>query len=194
MAKRYWVTIGLTLAALSSPAPAGTCPVDVCVRFDPPVTVANPSDVFTIDIVADINTPIVGWGMDLTIVTPTVASLTGGPVIPFPWLAAFAPDGDQLAGLASPFDPVFGAVSGTDIILATLTFTADAPLETDLLLSITAGDATEGFALDPTGFAVVQFETGKIIVPEPAGLILLACCLPACLLLRRRSRWIDRQN
>ena len=194
MAKRYWVTIGLTLAALSSPAPAGTCPVDVCVRFDPPVTVANPSDVFTIDIVADINTPIVGWGMDLTIVTPAVASLTGGPVIPFPWLAAFAPDGDQLAGLASPFAPVNGAVSGTDIILATLTFTADAPPETELLLSITPGDATEGFALDPTGLAEVQFEVGRIIVPEPASLVMLGCAVPACLLLRRRSRGADQQK
>jgi len=42
----------------------------------------------------------------------------------------------------------------------------------------TPGDLTEGFALDPTGFATATFEPGQVnVIPEPATLLPLACVL-----------------
>lgn len=189
MKTAHRLSIGVMLTAiLSSSAPAGVCPVEVCIRFDPPDTTVDLSDVFTIDIVADLNTPIVGWGIDLTIDTPAIVSLSAVPAIPAPWLAAFAPDGDMLAALADPFEPVNGSVDGFDITLATLTFTADNAGETDLLLSYTLADPTEGFAKDPTGFAEVFFETGHItVIPEPATAALFACLLAFLIACRPRG-------
>ena len=93
-------------------------------------------------------------------------------------IAATTADGDGLAGLADPFAPTNGSVSGTGILLATLTFRADAEGMTDLIASTTPGDQTEGFPLDPTGFANVTFEPGQIIIiPEPATVLPLLCAL-----------------
>ena len=99
MKSRHWLANGLVLVAVmwASSAPAGVCPVDVCVRFDPPDTTVNLNDVFTIDIVADINTAIVGWGFDLAIDTPAVASLSAEPAIPAP---CFAENRDPCGGLS----------------------------------------------------------------------------------------------
>jgi len=49
-------------------------------------------------------------------------------------------------------------VSGPGVLLATLTFHADAIGEVDLNASVTPGDPWEGFALDPSGFATLAFE------------------------------------
>lgn len=181
--------IGVMLTAIcSSSALADFCPVDVCIRFDPPDTTVNLNDVFTIDIIADINTPLVGWGFDMAIDTPAVVSLFLDPAIPAPWLAAFAPDGDKLAALADPFEPVNGSVSGFDIPLATLTFTADTVGETDLLLSYTLADPTEGFAKDPAGFAEVLFEAGYItVIPEPVTAAYFAGLLAFLIVSRPRT-------
>ena len=45
--------------------------------------------------------------------------------------------------------------------------------ETDLFLNVTPGDHTEGFPLDPTGFANVTFETGHALVPDPSALSII---------------------
>ncbi len=152
---------------LASPALADT----VYGYFNPAVKVANVGDVFTIDIVADMTNDIVGWGLDLTVTAPAVADRTlTEPVIGPNWDAAFAPDGDGLAGLAFP-----AGVSGTGILLATVEFQALALGTTNLVLSVTPGDLTEGFALFPSGFDDYQFSLGTInVVPEPAALALLA--------------------
>lgn len=101
--------------------------------------------------------------------------LRGGPRVFGPeWVPAFAPDGDGLAGIAFPT-----GVSGNDILLATITFSGDAVGETDLFLSTTPQDLTEGFGLDPTGFAEVSFAPGHVeVIPEPASVsLLVVCCL-----------------
>jgi len=145
----------------------------VLVRFDPPIQTVNINDVLTVDMLADITAPVVAWGLDVTLSLPAIASTFAAPGVAFPpWIAATTADGDGLAGLADPFAPTNGSVSGIGILLATLTFRANAQGTTDLLASTTAGDLTEGFALDPTGFATITFQPGRInVVPEPATLL-----------------------
>jgi len=152
---------------LASPALADT----VFGYFNPAVKVANVGDIFTIDIVADMTNPIVGWGLDLTVTDPMYANRTAtDPVIGPDWDPAFAPDLDGLAGLAFPV-----GVSGPGILLATVEFQALALGTTNLVLSVTPGDLTEGFALYPSGFDNYEFSLGTInVVPEPAALALLA--------------------
>lgn len=158
------------LSAMGTPAVASI----VTVRFDPPSQTVTLGDPFTVDIVADIDMPVVGWGLDFTPATLGIISLTGLPAIGADWLSAFAPDGDGLVGLASPLPPFNGSISGIGIVLATLSFSADTIGATDLVASITPGDLTEGFALDPTGFATVTFQPGVLtVIPEPSTLVLL---------------------
>lgn len=142
----------------------------VTVRFDPPTKTVDRFDVFTIDLVADITEPVVGWGLDLTLDPAGIISLSGPPALGPSWLSAFASDGDGLAGLAFP-----DSVADVGVVLATLSFTADAVGQADLLAGYSLGDLAEGFPLDPGGFASVAFEIGHVmVVPEPAMIVLLA--------------------
>ena len=142
----------------------------VTVRFEPSSQTVNLGDTFNVQIVADISSPVVGWGLDFAIASPPILSETAAPVIGAAWVPAPAPDGDGLASLAFP-----NSVSGTGVLLATLTLHANAIGATDLLLSVTPGDLTEGFALDPTGFAELTIQPGHAnVVPEPSTIGLLA--------------------
>ena len=141
----------------------------VIVRLYPSDTVVEVGDIFALDIVADIPDLVLGWGLDLTIEDPAILSQAGSPTIGPSWLESGTADGDGLAGIAFP-----ASVSGDGVLLATITLSADAIGQTDLILTVTGGDLTEGFPLDPTGFAVVSFEPGQVTVtPEPAALSLL---------------------
>jgi hypothetical protein len=154
----------------------------VTVRFDPADAIVALAVPFTIDIVADINEPVVAWGLDLAIDDGSILSLAGAPSVGPDWVPAYAPDGDGLARVAFP-----DSVSGDDILLATIAFSADALGETDLLLGVTSGDLTEGFGLDPTGFAAVTFEPGHAeVIPEPGAVCFLA--LGALVGIRRNYR------
>ncbi len=161
---------------------------DVVVRFDPPIQTVNINDVFTVDLIADITAPVVGWGLDVGLSVPSIASIFTAPAVAFPpWIAAAAADGDDLAALADPLAPTNGSVSGTGILLATLTFQADAQGTTDLLMSTTPGDLTEGFPLDPTGFATITFEPGLVtVIPEPGTVSFLL--IAGVFALYRRNR------
>jgi hypothetical protein len=162
-------------------------PTDVSVRIEPALQVVPLGSNFSINIVADIIPPIVGWGLDLSEDTPGIVSQVGLPSINMPWVAANAPDGDSLAAMAFPFSPVNGSVFGSSILLATLSFHADAIGQTYLTPSATSGDLTEGFPLDPFGFAGANYTPGLVIVtPEPTfGLMGLGCVI---LGVRRRRR------
>jgi len=146
-----------------------TARADVTVRFDPVTAIVQLSDQVSFDLVADIGEPVVGWGLDLTF-DNSIVSQVGWPAIGGSWLSVAAADGDGLAGLAFP-----ASVSGPGVLLATVTFSADAVGETDLLAGVTLGDLTEGFPLDPVGFATIAFENGHVtVIPEPATALLLS--------------------
>lgn len=163
------------------PAPAALGSLVVDVRIEPPIQSITVGDIFSVDIVADIPEPVVGFGLDFSFVDGTILSQFGPPVIAAPpWTPASASDGDGLAAVAFP-----NSVSGNNILLATITLSADIAGATDLLLSVTPGDLAEGFPLDPIGFAPVTFQAGHVLViPEPSVLSLLA--FAATMLLHRR--------
>jgi hypothetical protein len=146
-----------------------TCWATVIVSFDPQNSVVAPGDLFTVNLIADIADPVLGWGLDISYDT-SILSLTGAPVIGPLWTSVSASDGDGLAGLALP------AISGNDILLARLNFGALASGESLLQASNTFGDLTEGFPLlEPGVFADVQFVNGSVkseFVPEPATILL----------------------
>ena len=154
-------------------------------RFDPSDLTVGLGDIFTMDIVADIpdSDAVLGWGLDLTIGDPSILSIVGDPAIGPLWNAAFAPDSDGLAALAFP-----NSISGTNVLLATMTFSADSLGETDLFLSVTRGDLTEGFPLDNIGFGTVVFEPGHVsVVPVPGAIALGLFGFGMLALLKRRS-------
>ncbi len=165
----------ITLVALCAAWPAAVR-ADIAVRFAPQSSIVQLGDTFVVDIVADVpaNEPVLAWGLDLTIDTPTIASLNGAPTVGPTWMGLSGLDGDGLTGLSSPFVNSFGSVSGTGVLLATLSFTADSVGQTDLFLGTTTGDLTEGFALDPFGFGTLSFETGSITVIPVPGAIAMA--------------------
>jgi hypothetical protein len=142
---------------------------DVIVRPAPSEIVVQPGELFEISLLADLPDPVLGWGLDLGM-DPGILSVAETPATGPLWQPVPASDGDGLAAYAFP-----GSVSGSDILLATVTLSADAVGETDLILSTTPGDLTEGFPLDPDGFATAVFAPGHVtVVPEPVSVFLAA--------------------
>lgn len=160
-----WCT-ALLIGLLASPALAG-----IVVSFNPAVqTVDIAMGTTTVDIIADIPEAdaIIGWGLDLGL-TGTSVSVVPPPVIGPLFDPAFAPDGDELAGLVPPPGEVFGF----NVLLATITLSLDNLGSTYLDASVTPGDLTEGF-MTLMGFADVDFVPGYVhVTPEPASLLLL---------------------
>ncbi len=154
--------VSLLVALLASPALA-----DIVVSFDPP-TQPWAAGGNAVNIVANIPEAdaILGWGLDLSL-TGNPAALVGPPVIGPLFDPAFAPDGDDLAGLVPP--PNF--VWGPNVLLASLVVQAPVIGTTYLDASYTLTDLTEGFITE-LGFAPVSFVQG-VITPEPTSLLLL---------------------
>ena len=156
------------------------------------IETSNPSpqigSTFDVQILADFTDPILGFGLDLDFDAALISSLSP-PTIGPSWFGAFAPDGDGLAGLAGG-----GGVIGDDVLLATLSFSADSVGLALLDLSITLDDLTEGFALIPTGFDGVQLTGAQVqVAPEPTTSLLLGFGL-LILSQRRRFASIDRRS
>jgi hypothetical protein len=172
------ICMALVLSGLAMSASA-----DIAVTLDPVLTVIdlnNPMPPYYVDIIADIPTAdaIVGWGLDLNVALPAVASWTLSSIGP-DWTGVPSPDLDNLAGLAFP-NPISGIS-----VLATVEFTGLTPGVTGIMPGVTPGDQTEGFvklggAFVPAGFTGATVE----VIPEPATLTLLA--LAGLVVLRRR--------
>ena len=165
---RRW-KLGAALLALGALAVAQAT-AEVIVSFNPNPAVTTPGGVVTVDIVANMPDKVLGWGLDLSLSNPGLASVTDITIGPL-WAASPGNDGDGLAGLHFP-PP---GVDGIDVLLATIEFTAGLSTgTTDLILSVTGGDQSEGFALDPSGFDTYMLNTGVLnVVPEPTALALL---------------------
>ena len=154
----------LVAALVLTPAALG----NIVIRFGSSEVTVHQGDIFTLDIIAEIDQPVLGWGLDLAIDDPTVLSLIGLPAIDANWVGLpFTPDGDGLAALAFP-----NGISGT-VVLATLTFSADEQGFTLLQLGADDNGLTEGFPLDNSGFGDIKFESAGItVVPLPAAVVL----------------------
>jgi hypothetical protein len=179
ISRTTWVpALGLALAGVLGLDGAASATPMVAVL--PSATSVGVGESFSVDLVADLDAAILGWGLDLAVSGPATLD-PGPPGIGASWTPLAAPDGDGLAGAAFPV-----GVQGTGILLATLSFTATAPGTVLLQVEITPGDLTEGFALDPTGFAASPvLGSAEVSVPEPGSSMLV---LPALAALRRRRQ------
>ena len=132
----------------------------------------------SVDLLADLPNPALGWGLDVSF-DSSILSLTN-VAIGSSWAPSFAPDGDGLVGLAFPFP-----ISGNNITLATLTFDTLGSGTSSLDASITPLDFTEGIPLLTGGFDTVIFTSGSVEVtssdptspnpiPEPSTIVLFA--------------------
>jgi hypothetical protein len=170
----------LIVSAAAAPASAS-----VIAYLSPQSSTQAQGASFQVGVYADFTVPqgatgLLGFGLDLAY-DHALISLTAPPQIGPGFTAFTGPDGDGLGGIAA------SALPGGTLLLATLSFHADAPGVSALLLSVTAGDLTEGFALDPTGFDAVQFSAGQVtVVPEPGSFGLLGAALAALACARRR--------
>ena len=154
---------------------------DILVALSPTDSEVVVGDTVSVDIIAHIleDDAVAGWGLDLDIILPGVASWTltsiGGD-----WFPGSGSDGDGLVGFAFP-EPVWGP--GT--LLATVEITGLTVGVADLCPSVTVGDDTEGFVQKGGEFVAADFLCGTITVtPEPTTLSLVA--LAGLVILRRR--------
>ncbi len=139
---------------------------------------------FSVEIRADLGPQILGFGLDFD-VSPSFASPQGPPSIGSAWLSVPAADGDGLAGIAFPL-----AVTGENVLLATVWLVATSSGEFELTPSVSPGDQAEGFALDPTGFDSTQFVSLRIrAVSEPSSLPLGVLAFGALVCAGMRRAW-----
>lgn len=160
--------------------------------FDLDSTELNLGDAFSVNLMtstnADINSEAISaWGLDLNFDSSILSldSLLVGPSF-----MATNTDGDGLGGLV-PFGQ--DAVSGSDILLATLNFTAIGLGNTDLFTSSTLGDINEGFYtafFQPIGYNDANTAisvTGNSEVPEPSAFLLMLLATIALVSLRKKA-------
>jgi hypothetical protein len=158
---------------------AAPAPAAVIARVIAPATVGVGAQ-FDVELRADLGDPVLGWGLDLAFDPAVVQRITPTTIGP-DWFAVSASDGDGLAGIAA------GGLTG-ERQLAVLRFQAIALGSTSFVLSDTLADLSEGFALDPAGFASVTYQGASVnVVPEPGTALLTALGLLG-LAARRRAR------
>ncbi|MFQ5413113.1 MAG: hypothetical protein ACE5E6_01510 [Phycisphaerae bacterium] len=144
----------------------------ISVRAVPSTPAVQVGDVFTVKIFADIPVGIIGWGLDLGFDGALLSHDATTEVAIGPSFLPFSgPDLDALGGLV-PFPGSLTGLTGVDVLLATMTFTALDVGTSVLGLGYTIGDPTEGFAAAPVFPPVsieLEFTDGIVTVtPVPA--------------------------
>jgi hypothetical protein len=145
----------------------------ISVQLVPSSSIVQAGDSFTVDIVASItpDSAIVGWGIDLDFDANALSHdsstdvTLGGNFAPLP----AGGDGDMLAGLVLPPNvPVFDNA----VLLASLSFYANAIGDTAVVSGYTPSDAFEGFSMPGGQFANAEFGTTVVtVVPTPSALL-----------------------
>lgn len=178
-------TIAIAMLSCGSAMAAG---IDVTLAPDAEEYVVG--DTVLVSVLATPEAPLVGYGFDLVMDDPSILTYEG-----FDAGDAFtrvsSRDGDGLAALS-----FMGGMTGPDLLIGVVTYTAVDAGEVTLDLGITAGDLSEGFGsngegifLDlnssPATITVMDFPVAgdTPVIPEPATMAMLAGGL---LLLRRR--------
>lgn len=163
----------------------------VLLSFSPGTTNVSAGQSFSVDLLADLPDPIVGWGLDLSF-NSAVLSLTGF-TLDSQWTSVLSPDGDNIGGLAFP-----SAIGGNGVRLGTFSFMALANGTSPLETLFDSGDFTEGFLLASGSFDSVAAAVGSVQVgapgptpvPEPSTWHCLALACGALTLRRGRlKRW-----
>jgi len=170
------ILLGVVLSLIM---PAVTWAIPITVSVEASSNAVFVGDTFTINILADIPDPVLGWGLDLNFDSGLV-NQSALPLVSATWMPGFTMDGDELAGLAFPVP-----VSGTDVLLASLTFEATSAGLATFSAGYTSIDLTEGFPLAfalPGSFADVSFADtlvtiNNVSVPEPGTLLLFGAGL-----------------
>jgi hypothetical protein len=177
----------MLVLAVAAPRPA--VGDSIVVSFVPSATTVQAGETFTVDIVANIpaSMALVSWGMDASF----DSSILGhDPLADVAIGSAFTPaqglvgDGDGLLAVALAPDP---PVSGTSVVLATLTFTALQVGMTDLVGELPEGAPFAGFfALGGTAIPVTFEGAVVAVVPLPPAVLLGGLGLACAGIMRRR--------
>jgi hypothetical protein len=163
--------VGVVAIVLATPPGARAT---TTVRFELADPVVGVGGSTTLEIRADFDAPVVGFGIDL-LLDSAVFAIVGVPAIGPAWSPLFAPDGDGLAGLG----PEAGIV-GSDVLLASILLDRVGAAGSSISGAITPGDLTEGFPLLPSGFDTAVFlPTQVAAIPEPHTAALLGVGLAA---------------
>jgi hypothetical protein len=154
------LVIILAVSAEAQRAHAAT----VSISLSPPAASVSIGQSFSVDINADIAAPIVAWGVNLVFDSNilTLDSNTVGAA----WFPASGSRPGDLAGIAFP-----SPVTGLDVLLTRLNFTAVGTGQTILTLSIDPNNLTEGFPLLAGTFADFTLGNGFVTVNDASAAV-----------------------
>lgn len=193
--QRYVRDVALALTLLSAPLVANA---NIILAFNLDKSSYSVGDTFNIQLLANTDITAAGqafasWGLDLLFNNSVVSldSLVLG--------SSFNPvslDGDGLGGMVNGVGFPPATVSGSNILLATMTLTALSAGNANFMTGSTFGDGTEGFYsgffqsisfINASSNLVINDVTPSAPVPTPATLGLFAIALFGLVGLRRKA-------